>query len=218
MRIVGAGVAFRDMYAHTHDDVPEQEGAAAEVFQPLCAQIEFFERAAAFPGLPRERLVALGEAEEMYFRRFPHHYRALQTIRVASQLSRIMGDQRDPTNRCESRLLTLLTRVIREAVTEQHLQLKQPMDTGELSFTIWALAFGTRALMDTRVAYCQLGIEDGFRVSREATELLLDAIDWHPVRSEWDYAATRMRIRQWILEGVAPQSLEPADQFRPPGG
>jgi formate hydrogenlyase transcriptional activator len=33
-------------------------------FAPLCAQIELFERAAAFIGWPRERLVALGEAED----------------------------------------------------------------------------------------------------------------------------------------------------------
>ena len=61
----------------------------AEVtLKSLCKQIELFERAAAYDDRPRIRLVALGEAEELYYRLYPHHYRALQTIRIASQLAR----------------------------------------------------------------------------------------------------------------------------------
>ncbi|HOJ56016.1 MAG: hypothetical protein WBL15_00785 [Phycisphaerae bacterium] len=50
----------------------------------LCKQKELFERAARYEGRPRERVVALGEAEELCFRLSPHHQRALQTIRSSS--------------------------------------------------------------------------------------------------------------------------------------
>lgn len=173
--------------------------ASDSTFAPLCAQIELFERAAAFKGWPRECLVALGEAEEVYFRLYPHHYRALQTIRIASQLGKSAGDHQDPTVRCESRLLAIVMRVIKDAIEEGHLKLRQVQGPGELAFTVWALSFGTRALMDTRVAARQLGVDDGFGVSRQMTELLLDAVGWRPLLSEWDYGRTRERIRQEVF-------------------
>src|SRR5262245_2799116 len=66
---------------------------------------QLFERAARFDGRPRERLLALLEAEETFYRRHPDHYRALQLIRIASQLSGDTG-QRDSLVRCESRRIT----------------------------------------------------------------------------------------------------------------
>jgi len=165
----------------------------------LCKQIELFERAATYDGRPRERVVALGEAEELYFRLFPHHYRALQTIRLASQLGRMAADTSDPISRCESRLLSLLVRTILDAVHNGDLKLRQDQSSGELAFTIWVLAFGARALMDTKVATRQLGVENGFRVARHATEMLLDALGWQPLSTEWDYDRTRHRVRQVLF-------------------
>lgn len=165
----------------------------------LCKQIELFERAAAYDGRPRERIVALGEAEELYFRLFPHHYRALQTIRLASQLGRIAADRSDPVAQCESRLLSLLVSAILDGVQTGDLKLRQDQNSGELAFTIWVLAFGARALMDTKVATRQLGVENGFRVARQATEMLLDALGWQPLSSEWDYDRTRDRIREVLF-------------------
>lgn len=178
----------------------ELPGEPAEsAFAPLCAQIEFFERAAAFQGTSRERLVALGEAEELYFRLFPHHYRALQTLRVASELGKVIGDQQDPALRCESRLLAIVMRVMKDAIQDGDLEFREGQGPGELAFTLWALSFGMRALMDTRVATRQLGVEDGFKTSRQMTGSLLDALGWRPVSSEWDYDLTRRRVRQELF-------------------
>jgi hypothetical protein len=169
----------------------------AEVtLKSLCKQIELFERAAAYDDRPRIRLVALGEAEELYYRLYPHHYRALQTIRIASQLARPSRRRDEPLRQCESTLISLLVKIILDGVKTEDLQLRSPQRPEELAFTIWILAFGTRALMDTTVARSQLGIDDGFRVTRESTDLLLDALGWQPVSSEWDFNVTRERIRR----------------------
>lgn len=167
--------------------------------QSLCKQIELFDRAAAYPGRPREKIVALEEAEELYFRLYPHHYRALQTIRIASQLGRLMTNRTDPIQKCESRLISLLMRIMLEALRAGDLQLRDHQRPSELAFTLWSLAFGARALMDTGVATKQLGLEDGFRVARDATELLLDALGWLPLSGEWDYAESRTRIRDTLF-------------------
>ena len=169
------------------------------VLKSFCKQAELFERAAAYKGRPREQLVAIGEAEELCFRIYPHHYRALQTIRIASQLGNRHGRRDEPLQQCESTLLSLVVRIILDGVRAEDLKLRSPQGAEELAFTIWILAFGTRALMDTKVATTELGIKDGFRVARESTDILLDAMGWEPVSSEWDYAATREKIRREVF-------------------
>jgi hypothetical protein len=173
---------------------------SAATLKSLCKQIEFFERAARYEGRPREKVVALGEAESVYFHLYPHHYRALQTIRIASQLGRLAAYPNDPLHHCESRLISLLMNILLEALQNGDLQLRERQRPGELAFTLWSLAFGTRALMDTGVATRQLGIEDGFRASREASDLLLDALRWAPTSDEQDYAAVRKHVRESLFQ------------------
>ncbi len=165
----------------------------------LSKQVQMFEHAAAYAGRPRERIIALGEAEEAYFRLYPHYYRALQTLRVASQLGRLVPGQRDPAQKCESRLIAILMGVILDGLDCGDLKLRERQRPTELAFTLWSLAFGTRALMDTVVASRQLGIDDGFRVTRDSTSMLLDAIGWHPLSTDWDYSKTREHIRQGLF-------------------
>jgi hypothetical protein len=172
---------------------------ADATLQSLCKQIDLFERAARYNGRPRERIVALGEAEELYYRLYPHHYRALQTIRVASQLANPVAKRQDPFQKCESRLISLLVNTILDGVQCRDLCLRNAQRPEELAFTLWVLAFGTRALMDSRVATSQLGIEDGFRVVRHNTGLLMDALGWQPLSTEWDYNMTIESVRKELF-------------------
>jgi hypothetical protein len=180
---------------------------AHATIQVLREQSALFDRAVAFPGRPRERLVALSEAEESFFRAHPYHYRALQVVRTAAQLAKAGAEAHGVLRRCETHLTVLLTQVILDAVHEGDLTLRSPQRPEELAFTLWALAFGTRALMDTVVATSLLGISDGFRTSREVADVLLDALGWEPLTSEWDYEKTRQRIREDVF---------PAECCRPP--
>lgn len=59
-----------------------------ETMQRIARRLAWLERAASLEGRPRERLIALSEAEELISRLYPEHDRALQVVRVASQLGR----------------------------------------------------------------------------------------------------------------------------------
>jgi hypothetical protein len=168
---------------------------------------EFFERAARFRGFARERMVALGEADELYHRLYPHHYRALQVIRVSAQLVKSVYRAREPLQRCESRTVALLTQIVNAAVADGALVLRAPQRPEELSFSMWALVFGTRALMNTAVATHQLAIEDAGAVARDTAGMLFDALGWRPLTSEWDYELTRRRVRAEIFEEEWPSEV-----------
>ncbi len=159
---------------------------------------ELFERAASFDGRPRERLLAAFEAEEVFFRLHPDHYRALQLIRVASQLARAPS-RRDTLARCESRRIALLMDIIRDGISSGDLALGAERRPEDLAFIIWSLAFGTRALMNTLAATSQLRIGDGFETLRRYADDLMDALGWQPLSPAWNYARTRARIRRELF-------------------
>jgi hypothetical protein len=62
--------------------------------------------------------------------------------------------------------------------------------------------------MNTGVATRQLGIKDGFRVARDATTVLLDALRWKPLADDWDYDLTRRRIQETLFVEERRQALE----------
>ncbi len=165
----------------------------------LSKLVEFYDRAATFRGLPRERMVALGEADELFVRLYPQDYRALQVIRVTCQLAHAGRPCRDATHPAESRVVQLLTQVTHDAIRAGDLVLPAPRRPDEVAFTVWALAFGTRALMQTAVASRQLGITDSFRLLRSGTELLFDALGWQPLSTAWDYEHTRQRVHEELF-------------------
>lgn len=172
---------------------------AESTIRSLNKHAEFCQRAVALRGRPRELMVALGEADELFFRLYPHHYRALQLVRVASQFASEVHSRRDPMRRCESRVMNLLTDVIHSAITIGDLELTQDRRPETVAFSIWALTFGTRALMNTAVATTQLGITDGFEMVRDVSNLVFDSIQWQPLSTAWNYEETRLRIRKEIF-------------------
>jgi hypothetical protein len=166
-----------------------------ETLDTISKRITWMERAAAIPGLPRERLIALAEAEEQFCRLHAQHDLALQSVLIMAQLGQMRSEREDTSRQAEHRLTDLLTDIIRDAIRQGDLPVRAGLNSQELAFTVWALAFGTRALMHTRVATRNLGIEDGLRVGREALHLLLDSLGWRPLSSQWDYEKTRHQAR-----------------------
>lgn len=183
---------------------------AASTLKSLRRRVELIERAAAFPGRTRERMIAMVEADDVYFRLHPHHYRALQTVRIASLLGRSVPSREDAVEKCERRLIILLSDVIGDGLKLGDLWLGRTRNPGELAFTVWALAFGTRSLMDTKAAIWRVSAEEGLRLARETTDVLLDAIGWEPFSHEWDYTATREKIAGELFDF----ELEEAKRFR----
>jgi hypothetical protein len=139
-------------------------------------------------------------------------------------MSRAAYRRDDTLRRCESRTISILMKVIKDATEAGDLHVGSPRRTEELAFVIWSLAFGTRALMDTTVAVQQLGVTNGSQVAREFTQALLDGLGWQPLSSEWDYAHTCRRIReelfaeQWRQINAAKNADSPGETPSDPSG
>lgn len=165
-----------------------------------------YAQAAAFPGRPRERLVAVGEADELFFRLYPHHYRALQVVRVAAPLTCATGPSTGPLQRCEKRVVGLVREIILAGLDTGDLVLHEPKQPDNVAFSVWALVFGARALMNTPTVTRELGINDGFAVARETIDLLCDGLTWRPLSVEHNYQTTRSRVWKEVFAADWPQA------------
>ncbi len=172
---------------------------ASKTIQNLDKRDDFFRRAAAFDGRTRERMIALAEADELFFRLYPYHYRSMQIIRVASMLGKTTCDQAEGPGRPDNRSMRVLSGIIQEAIRDGDLTLQGPRRPEEIAFTLWAISFGARAIMDSSLTTGQLGIEDPYEATRVGIHALLDAFGWQPYSHEWDYGASRRRIRETVF-------------------
>lgn len=157
-----------------------------------------FERAANYPGSSRERMVALAEAEILFFQRYPVHYRALQLVRMVGQVQCDPSHDSNPLERCETRLLQLIRQQIRAGHAAGEVILPTPRHETDTAFALWALTFGVRALQSSTVGNHQLGAGDQRSTSRWALDLMLDALNWRPLAASRDYAPVRERVVAWL--------------------
>jgi hypothetical protein len=162
------------------------------------AQSTFFDRAVTFIGRPRERLVALMEAERICVLLYPYHYRSLQLIRIATDPSLAGERYRKTLENCESNLLFQLRGIIRDAMMLGDLDSHEIPAPGELSEALWACAFRTHTLMNLAIPTPQTGAS-GFLNHFGTATTLLDGIGWSPLSREWDYEATRDRVRREVF-------------------
>lgn len=168
-------------------------------------RLRMLEEAATYQGRPRERLVAVSEADELFARLYPQQDRALQAVRTASQLGQIPPQHAEAISQADNRMVGLLMGIIRDAVRSGDLDLPSSLSPEEMAFSLWALGFGVRALMRTRTAWQQSAIMDNCRVGRESLDMLLDSLGWGPLASEFDYEQTRQQV-QHLLSPPGPHA------------
>lgn len=172
-----------------------------QTLETIQKRVDLLQKAAVWPGSPRQRLTAVFEAEETFCRIYPQHDKILQAIQVSSQLGRPPSNRNDPIHQADTCVLGLVLGVIRDGVASGDLQLPQSLQPEALAFTIWALGFGARALTHTKAAMRQLNMTDGLAAVHEVLDRLMDLLQWQPLSSEWDYSTTRARVREVLFAG-----------------
>lgn len=163
-------------------------------------QARLLDRAAAFAGRPRERIVALMDAEEAACR--VGHCRSLprRVVGDPSQDGQTTVGSDGGMHGCEKGVVSLLIDVILDAVRAGDLRFPEDHGPTEKALAACVLAMGIGMLMETAAAVDGLAT-DGFQAVRDAVDEFLDAQGWRPLSTEWDYDKTRDRVRAEILNG-----------------
>jgi AcrR family transcriptional regulator len=167
--------------------------------QTMSKREEFFRRAATFQGRTRERIIAVGVAEDLFVRLYPYHFRSEQIVRLTSLRDKTTAIRNETLDACEQRCLSIVTDIVRTAIIQGDVILRDGMTPEDICFGLWCMTLGAHTLMASEIPLSERGVRDGAKVLRFSTKYFLDGMDWKPLMNDVDFGATVVRIREEIF-------------------
>lgn len=175
--------------------------------QTMAKREDFFRRAVQFVGRTRERIVAIGVAEDLFVRIYPYHFRSEQIVRMTSLREKTTPTRNEALDACESRCLAIVTQIVRDAIDNKDVALSDGMTPEDLCFGLWCMTTGAHTFMASEIPLARRGVRDASRALRYSTQYLLDGLGWQPLMHEFDIGATVARIREEIFPVESAQAF-----------
>ncbi len=171
----------------------KEDLVTALAIESMERRVELFLRAEQFVGRSRERMVAIGVADEIFGRLETHHYRSEFIIKLANLPDRASPERRQILDQLESSCFGCVVRIVQSGIDSG--ELPKGVSPQELVYAVFTMALGTHM---TAMHYCpmlkEFGINDPPKVLLKGIHTLLDGFGWRPLRSEWDYGVSYQRI------------------------
>ena len=180
----------------------KEDLVAAMAIQSMRRRVEWFSRAVQFEGRAREKIQAIGVAEELFVRLHPHHFHSEQIIKMGSLRDRASIERTQGLGIKENECFLHALSVVNLAIQTGDLRLPPSSSPAAMVLALWALNVGCYSLMHVNEELLkQHGIEHPFSSVRRNCHALMDGFGWRPLSSEWNYDATYSKI----LEQVFPE-------------
>lgn len=160
---------------------------------------DMFKRASAFKGRARERLVALGEANELFTRVYPDDMRLLLIIKTDVISPKVSEARRERLRCIEYFGLDLTSNSVEDAIRSGDLVLPPHVAPHDITFGLWALTDGGYNTILRGVPLEKVGFPQPYESIMKSCETLIDGYGWKPLSTEWDYQKTRREIRHTVL-------------------
>ncbi len=164
----------------------------------LAERVRLFERAAAFAGRTRERMVAVGIANDVLTAGGAAPFQVMQMSKTPSLWEKTVPARREENARLERRCSEVLEEIVRAAVAAGDVTLT-PAQGRELGFGLMSLCLGTYLVTSAPGWTENIGVKAPLTVLRANQHWLLDGVGWRPLFAEWDYAGTEARIRAEVF-------------------
>ncbi|MDH3712647.1 MAG: TetR/AcrR family transcriptional regulator [Gammaproteobacteria bacterium] len=160
---------------------------------------DLFSRAAGLDLSPRERLIAIAFAYQLFIRLHPLEFANMQTLKSATVREKTSAENRCAMQTIEAQVMNTLTQVVRDGVSSGDLTLPQGLTCEELIFCLWATQYGAASLGISGIPFADYGVPSIAGALQKFNNNLLDGLNWHPVSKEFDYAATQRYLEQQVF-------------------
>ena len=153
----------------------------------LQTRTNMFRRAATYAGPSRDRLTAIGSANELFVQRFPDHFRVEQLIRSTSIWDKTSEKRRNTMLMCESQCMETVAGVVRDGVATGDVTLREGLTAEDFVFGLWSMSFGAFSIISTSPSLTEIGIANPYEAIRHNMNVLVDGLGWTPLSSERNY-------------------------------
>ncbi|MFK7819133.1 MAG: TetR/AcrR family transcriptional regulator [Planctomycetaceae bacterium] len=150
-------------------------------------QSTMFRKAAAYTGASRQRIVAIGVADELFVRLYPQHFQIEQVVFVSSIWEKTSEKRRFEMRAGQQACMGVIAGIVRDAVASGDLSLPENTTPEDVVFSLWSMSFGAHSIIAQSGSLTELGIEDPFETLRHGTNHALDGFGWKPFSTEVDY-------------------------------
>jgi AcrR family transcriptional regulator len=185
----------------------KEEIILALAIETLKKRKDLFERAAAFQGVPRERLSAIGVACELFVRLYPDHFQLEQVIRTSSIWEKTSEIRQQVMRSCEASCVGIVGGVVRDAIAHGDMKLPDDMTVEDIVFGLWSINYGGFSIITTSTAdsLSEVGISDPFMAIRRNIGSMMDGYQWRPLSHEHDYDETYQRVQNEVFSDELQQ-------------
>lgn len=153
------------------------------------ARAEMFQKAAAYDGKPRERVMGIGIADALFVRRHPDHFAVESILDLGSIANKISDERREKWVRVKSAAMAVLEGIVRDAIDAGDLTLPAGMPLCAPMYGLWTQSVGHYRINAGQLPAPFAGL-DSHAVLWQNYSLLLDGYGWRPLSTEWDYQAS----------------------------
>ncbi len=186
-----------------------------DVMVALCTECmdafrEMFQRAALFPGRPRERFAAVGIGAEIV-----HALESMYSPLWITEeiLSRASPGLRERYSFVYFATTEIFVGIVRDAVSQG--DLPSGTDPELVAFSVWSLHEGAEELYRYRLIFRNRDRLTFLRLQREMVKRLLDGFGWMPLSREMNMASLSQRILETIFSEEVQQLGPLAEEMFP---
>lgn len=162
-----------------------------------CARerVRLFEMAATFRGRSRERVLAVGVADDVLSEQGGASFQIMQMAKTPSLWERASEQRRLGMSGLENHCSQVIAGITRDAVSAGDL-VASAQDCADIAFGLMTLALGTRLVATAPGWAKESGVLEPRRALRANQHRLLDGAGWKPLLAEWNYVESEKRIRE----------------------
>lgn len=186
-----SGYSKGTMYNHFSS---KEDCLAALCLRGMGLMEGLFTRAIAFDGKPREKILALNFAYQLYSQLQPTLSLAVLTARTPAFAEKTSAERSVIMMETDRRITLRVDDVFRAAIAAGDLPAQQDLPVPALSFMCWAQAFGSTALLGTARDLTAVSRIAQLNMPLISASVMLDGLGFRPLSTEWDYRASWERI------------------------
>ena len=161
--------------------------------------MQLTKRALTFNGNSREKSVAVHFAQRIHSLTHPTLFMCVLNAKSPAVQEKASKDRLNEVAELELEITGLCDTIFQAALADESLSLSMGIGIDSLSFTNWAMSFGSNALL--------IGAADANAIKRIDQEyallfnisIMMDGMGWKPLSHQWDYKKTWQRIAKEIF-------------------
>ena len=156
----------------------KEEIIIALAHRSIRLQGEMVERAARFPGRTRERMLAVGEATQLFARLYPDDARIFQLMNAEAITQKASQESLWRMRKAAHHTVSILNGIVRDAIAQGDVAFDDGRSIEEFTYQVWLLGESSKGAMWNWLPPRELGIENPFEAMVHNGQILGDAYGW----------------------------------------